>query len=91
MTQTSVLHRCPFDTESRAVINQNNENWQIQTTCQFFLIRRKVHHALFCDGFLHFFIGEDFPGNINRSLLALLKSTAYIFADDADTEQLHAA
>jgi ActR/RegA family two-component response regulator len=34
---------------------------------------------------------QNFLGNINRAVLALLKGSAHIFADDADAEQLYAA
>ena len=34
---------------------------------------------------------QNFLGNINRAVLALLKGSAHVFADDADAEQLHAA
>ena len=41
---------------------------------------------------LGLFVGiiQDFLGNINGTLLALLEDPAYIFADDADAEQLDA-
>lgn len=34
---------------------------------------------------------QDFLGNVNGAVLSLLKSSAYIFSDNADAEQLHCA
>ena len=36
-----------------------------------------------------FFVIKDFLGNINRSVFAVLESSADVFANNTDGEQLH--